>query len=126
MFGRRYFWESAAWVVAFVIAVLLAQRLARQWPVDAPWRALALLPVVAAMAVGTWVELRQIARMDELHRLMYLIATLTGAMFAILFSAVASLGELLELWPRVGPIYVILAMGFGFAVGWLAARRRYA
>jgi hypothetical protein len=126
MFGRRFFWEWLAWVVPFVVTVAVAKDLARLWPEGSPWRVLALAPAVAAMSAGMWVELRQIARMDELHRLMYLIATLTGSMFAILFCAMAYIGEALQFWERVAPIYVIAALGVGFAVGWVAARRRYA
>lgn len=123
---KRYFWESVAWVIAFVGAIELAQWLARLWPDDSPQRGVALVPVVVAMCVGMWVELRQISRMDELHRLMYLIATLVGTMATILFCAVASVGEALQLWVRISPIYAIFALGSGFAVGWLVARRRYA
>lgn len=126
MFGKRYFWESAVWVVAFVAAMELAQWLARLWPEGSAWRLLGLVPVVAAMGLGTWVELRQIARMDELHRLMYLVATMTGAMLGILFCAVATVGEILKLWPRVMPIWAVAALGLGFAIGWFAAKRRYA
>jgi hypothetical protein len=126
MLGPRYLRESVLWIAAFVLAFELCQWLARLWPEGSPWRLLALAPAVAAIGAGLWVELRQVARMDELQRLMYLVATLTGAMFAVLFCAVAYIGEVLRLWARIAPIYAIAALGLGFLIGWLGARRRYA
>lgn len=126
MFGRRYFWESALWVIAFIATIELAGWLAQRWPGDAPWRVLAIVPVIFAMAAGTWVELRQVARMDELQRQIYLVATVTGAMLMIFFCGVAYVGEALQLWARVAPIYAILALGVGFVIGYYGARRRYA
>jgi hypothetical protein len=126
MFGRKYFMESLAWIVAFVISIELAQWLAESWPAGSPLRLVALAPVVVALCAGLWVELRQVARMDELHRLMYLVATLTGSILVILFCALAHLGEALQIWGRVSPIYAIAVLGAGFVVGWFGAKRRYA
>jgi hypothetical protein len=126
MFGRQYARESLVWIVAFVLTIELAQWLTRLWPEGSALRLLALVPVVVAIGAGLWVELRQIARMDELQRLTYLIATVSGAMFVTLFCAVAYVGEALKLWTRVAPIWAIAALGLGFVVGWLAAKRRYA
>ena len=88
-------------------------------------RVLALVPVALAICAGLWVELRQVARMDELQRLIYLAATLSGALLAMLFCSLAYLGEALQLWARVAPIWVLLVMAVGFCGGWLVARRRY-
>lgn len=126
MFGRKYVWESLLWIVPFLLAVELSQWLAEAWPAGSRWRALALAPAVAALAVGLWVELRQIARMDELQRLIYLAATLTGSMAAVMFCAVAYLGEALHLWARVAPIYAIAALATGFVLGLAVAKRRFA
>lgn len=122
---RRYFGESVAWIVAFVLMLELAGWLAGRFEPGSPLRLVALVPVLLALAAGFWVELRLIARMDELQRLKYLIATLAGSMAAVLFCAVAYLGEALQAWARVAPIYAIAAMGVGFGLGWLGARRHY-
>lgn len=126
MFGRIYVRESLLWIVACIASVQLAKWLAGSWPTDSPLRPLAMAPVVAALGAGLWVELRQVGRMDEMHRLIYLFATLTGSMFVMMFCAVAYLGEALHLWARVAPVYAIGALGIGFALGWLGAKRRYA
>ncbi|MGH8481294.1 MAG: hypothetical protein ACRES8_02400 [Nevskiaceae bacterium] len=125
MFSRSYVRESLVWIVAFVLAIEAAKWVAGLFAADSPLRLLALAPVLLAMGAGTWVELRQIARMDELQRLKYLIATVVGAMLAMLFCAVAYVGEALELWARVAPIYAIAALGIGFVAGWIGAQRRY-
>jgi hypothetical protein len=44
----------------------------------------------------------------------------------MLFVTVAYLGEILHLWPRVSPIFVVAVIGLGFAAGLLVAKRRYA
>ncbi|MGH2670927.1 MAG: hypothetical protein ACRDH5_17745, partial [bacterium] len=85
MFCRKYLQESALWMLAFVLGFALSARLAELWPAGSAWRLLVLAPAVAAVCAGLWVELRQVARMDELQRHMYLVATLTGSMFAMLF-----------------------------------------
>lgn len=126
MLGRRYLWESVLWITAFLLAFMLSGWLAAWWAEGSPWRLLALAPAVAAMGAGLWVELRLVSRMDELQRLVYLVATLTGAMFTVLFCAVAYMGEALRLWARVAPIYAIAAFGLGFLAGWVVARRRFA
>ena len=126
MFGRKYFLESLVWIAAFVVSIKLAQWLAQVLPAGSALRLAAIVPVVVALCAGLWVELRQVARMDELHRLMYLVATLTGSMLVILFCAVAHLGEALQLWARVSPIFAIAVLGLGFCVGWFGAKRRYA
>ncbi|MGH8442197.1 MAG: hypothetical protein ACRETF_04760 [Nevskiaceae bacterium] len=125
MISRKYLQESVVWMLAFLLTFALAAWLAKAWPGPSPWRLLVLAPAVAAVCAGLWVELRQVARMDELHRYMYLIATLTGSMLAMLFCAVAYMGEALEFWPRISPIYAVAALGLGFAVGWIGARRRF-
>lgn len=125
MLARRYVRESVLWIAAFVLAFELSEWLARLWPVGSPWRLLALAPTVAALAAGLWVELRLVARMDELQRLVYLVAALTSAMAVVLFCAVAYIGEVLQLWSRVAPIYAIAALGLGFGLGWFGAKRRF-
>jgi hypothetical protein len=125
MFGRAYVRESLLWIVAFVLTFEGSAWLAGQWP-ESPWRVLALAPTVLVLCAALWVEMRQIARMDELQRLLYLAATLTGSMVAVLFAAVAYMGEALELWARVAPIWVIAALGAGFVLGYVGARRRFA
>ncbi len=125
MISRKYVQESALWMLAYLVTFAAAAVLAKRWPSESPWRLLTLVPAVAAVCAGLWVELRQVARMDELHRHMYLIATLTGSMFAMLFCAVAYMGEALELWQRVSPIYAVAALGVGFVAGWIGARRRF-
>lgn len=126
MFSRSYVRESLLWILAFVLTFELSGWLADFWPIGSPWRLLALVPVLLALPVGLWVELRQVARMDELQRLIYLVATLTGSMVVVLFCALAYIGEALQLWPRVAPIYAIAALGVGFVLGWIGARRRFA
>jgi hypothetical protein len=79
MFGRKYVIESAIWIVAFVAAIKFAQWLAELWPADSPLRPLAIVPAVLALCAGMWVELRQVVRMDELQRHIYLVATMTGS-----------------------------------------------
>lgn len=125
MFNRRYLGESLAWIAAFVLTLEFAVWLAGRFAPGSSLRLLALAPVTVALAAGLWVELRLIARLDELQRLKYLVATLTGSMLAVLFCSVAYIGEALQLWARVAPIYVIAALGVGFVAGWLGARRRY-
>ena len=126
MINRKYVQESALWMLAFLLTFALSAWLAKRWPDPSPWRLLILVPAIAAICAGLWVELRQVARMDELHRHMYLVATLTGSMFAMLFCAVAYMGEALELWPRISPIWAVAALGAGFVAGWAGARRRFA
>lgn len=125
MLNRRYVGESLAWIVAFVLTMEFADWLAGRFAPGSPLRLLALVPVVVALGAGFWVELRLIARMDELQRLKYLIATLAGSMLAVAFCAVAYIGEALQLWARIAPIHAIGAIGAGFALGWLGARRHY-
>ncbi|MGQ0585957.1 MAG: hypothetical protein ACT4PK_01985 [Gammaproteobacteria bacterium] len=125
MFSRAYVFESLGWVALFVVAIEASKWVAASVAGESPLRLAALLPVLLVIGLGMWVELRQIARMDELQRLKYLVATLAGAMLAMLFCAVAYVGEALKLWARVAPIYAILALGVGFAIGWYGARRRY-
>jgi len=125
MFDRKYLFESLVWIAAFVLSLYAAKWLARQLAPDSVLRLLALAPVACAIGGGMWVELRQIVRMDELQRLTYLIATLSGTMLGMLFCALAYAGEALELWTRVAPIYLLLAIAIGFMGGWIAARRRY-
>jgi hypothetical protein len=126
MFGRTYVRESLLWIVACILAMEVAKWLAGALPAESSWRPLAIAPVVLALCAGLWVELRQVVRMDEMQRFIYLVATLTGAMFVMMFSAVAYTGEALKLWPRVAPVYAIGALGLGFWLGWLGAKRRYA
>ena len=123
--SRTYLRESLIWIAGFVLAMEASGWLATRLPADSPVRLLALAPVILAMCGAMWVELRLIARMDELQRLTYLIATLSGAMLGMLFCAIAFIGEALKLWERVAPIYTIAAMGVGFVIGLLIARRRY-
>lgn len=125
MFDRKYLRESLFWIVAFVLAFEAAAWLAQHLAPDSPWRVIALAPAAVAIGLGLWTELRQIGRMDELQRQKYLIATLTGSMAGVLFCALAFIGEVLKLWPRVAPIYAIAALGAGFFAGWLGAQRRY-
>jgi hypothetical protein len=44
----------------------------------------------------------------------------------MLFCAVSYMGEALQMWPRVSPIYAVAALGLGFLAGWIGARRRFA
>jgi len=126
MINRKYLQESALWMLAYLVTFAAAAWVAKRWPGESPWRLLTLAPAVAAVCAGLWVELRQVARMDELHRHMYLVATLTGSLFAMLFCAVAYMGEALALWARVSPIWAVAALGVGFVAGWIGARRRFA
>lgn len=126
MFGRRYVQESILWMFAFLLTFTLSALAAKHWPGPSPWRFALLVPPVAAVCAGLWVELRMVARMDELHRHMYLIATLTGSMAAVLFCSVAYMGEKMQLWERVSPLYAGAALGLGFLAGWIGARRRFA
>lgn len=126
MFGRRYLKESILWMLAFLATFTLSAVLARHWPGPSPWRLVLLAPPVAAVCAGLWVELRMVARMDELHRHMYLIATLTGSMVSMLFCSIAYMGEALQVWERVSPLYAVAALGVGFVAGWIGARRRFA
>jgi hypothetical protein len=125
VFSKAYLRESVLWIGAFVLTVEGAGWIAGRFDDGSPWRFLALVPVTIAIGAGFWVELRQIARMDELQRLTYLIAVVAGSMLAVMFCGVAYLGEALKLWTRVAPIYVIAVMAVGFACGWAGARRRY-
>ena len=125
MFDRKYLFESLLWIAAFALSMFAAKWLARGFGPDSALRLLALAPVTLAICAGLWVELRQVARMDELQRLTYLVATLSGTMLGMLFCALAYAGEALQLWARVAPIYVLVAMAVGFIAGWIGARRRY-
>ena len=124
-FSKSYLRESLIWILAFVLALEAAKWGAARIDAGAPLRVFVMLPVLLAMCAGLWVELRQVARMDELQRMKYLVATLAGSMLAVLFCAVATLGEALHLWARVAPIYAIVALAAGFVVGLIAAQRHY-
>lgn len=123
--SKSYLRESMLWMVAFMLSVVLVKWVAARYAADSLQRVMALVPLVLAMIAGLWVELRQVARMDELQRLKYLIATVAGSMLTILFCGVAYVGEALQLWGRIAPIYTIAVLGAGFVVGWFAAQRRY-
>lgn len=125
MLSRQYLRESLLWIGAFVLTLEGAGWIAERFAVSSPLRFLALAPVILAILAGLWVELRQVVRMDELQRLTYLIATMTGSMLAVLFCAVAYVGEALQLWARVAPIYAMAALAAGFVLGWAGAKRRY-
>jgi len=125
MYDRKFLGESLLWVLVFVLAFEAAGWLAGQLEHGSSWRLLALAPAVLGIGGLLWAELRQVTRMDELQRQKYLIATMTGSMAGVLFCAVAYIGEVLALWPRVASIYALAAMGLGFAAGWAGARRRY-
>jgi hypothetical protein len=125
MISKRYLSESLLWIAAFVIVLQGVLWGAERLGPGTGVRSLLLIPVAVVLGIGLWVELRQIRRMDELHRLMYLIATLTGSMLAVTFCAIAYLGEVLVGWPRVAPIFVIAVLGGGFVIGSLGAYRYY-
>jgi len=125
MYDRKYLIESALWIAVFAASVVAVKWAARTLEPDSALRLLVLVPVTLAICAGLWVELRQVARMDELQRLIYLVATLSGALLVLLFCSLAYLGEALKLWPRVAPIWTLLVMVIGFGGGWLVARRRY-
>lgn len=125
MFDRKYLRESALWIAAFIFTLEGASWVAARFEPGSPLRFVALTPFVPVLGAGLWVELRQVARMDEFQRLIYLTATLTGSMCAVLFCSVATLGEVLQLWPRVSPVYGLSALFVGFALGWIGAKRRY-
>lgn len=125
MYDRKFLGEMLLWVLLFVLAFEAAGWLAGHLAPGSSWRLLALAPAVLGIGGLLWAELRQIARMDELQRQKYLIATMTGSMAGVLFCALAYIGEVLVLWPRVAPIHAIAAMGLGFVAGWAGARRRY-
>lgn len=125
MYDKKFLREMLLWVLVFVLAFEAAGWLASHLERGSSWRLLALAPAVLGIAGMLWSELRQIARMDELQRQKYLVATMSGSMAGVLFCALAYIGEVLALWPRVAPIYAIAAMGLGFVAGWTGARRRY-
>lgn len=126
MFDRQYVRESVIWIAICIAGVEGVKFFEGLFPPDSAYRFLAILPVVIGLGIGLWVELRQVARMDELQKQIYLAATLTGSMTMMMVCSVAYIGEALKLWARMAPIYAVLALGAGFALGLIVAKRRYA
>lgn len=122
---KRYVRDTVLWILAFIITLQAAGQLADMLKRASLWPELALLPIMLALAGGMWIELRQIRRLDELQRSIYLVATLSGSMSVLALVSIAYVGEVLVGWSRLSPVFYLGAMGAGFLIGWVVASRRY-
>lgn len=125
LYGRRYWKEYALWFVVFVGALQAAYLWAADLPQGHLLRWAALLPVAVATAGGIWVELRNLARLDELERLIYLEAMTVAGFFIMSWNAALLLMESLVGLPRPSAAWNLGVMGLGFCVGFLIAKRRH-
>lgn len=125
LFDRTYVRETILWMALMMLGFIATFWMIKHFEVGSPWRYVGLAPYVFTMAGMYWTELRQIRRMDELQRQIYLVGTLSGSIFFMTFCATAWVGEVMQLWPRVAPIWGMAAMGAGFGLGLGIARRYY-
>jgi hypothetical protein len=125
MYDRRYWREWAIWMLAYLALIVLTSALVRRLPDDSPWRIAAALPVCAVALAAFWSELRQVRRLDEMQRAIYLEASLAGSWSGIAIVATAALLEVFGGLPRLSPLWILLGMGLGFGAGYLNAVRRY-
>ncbi len=126
MYDRRYWREFAVWFVAYVALMLGAARILKGLPDDSPWRVALVLPVLLVLLAAIWIELRMVRRFDEMQRMIYLEATFASSLLAMLVTASGWLFEEMAGAPRISPLWVMAALGGGFLLGYLNARRRYA
>jgi hypothetical protein len=125
MYGRQFWKDYALWFALFFGALQLAYWLAHDLPEAHPLRWIALLPLGVATVGGLWIELRNLRRLDELQRLIYLEATTISVGFVASWSVAAMLMEIFLKLPRPAPHWTLLVLGIGFLVGLLISRRQH-
>lgn len=117
LYGRRYWAEYLIWFLVFVGTIALSRLASERLPAESPLRLASLVPPALAVLGGFWVELRNLRRIDELQRTMYLESLLYGMVATVLFCALAFLLETMIGLPRVSPMWVIVVNGVGCLVG---------
>jgi hypothetical protein len=122
----RYWLEASAWAVAWILVLVVILRLELLLAEGSPWRWVLLCAIAPPVMAGLWVELRQIRRMDELQRQIYLEAQLCAVFALVLTFVFAYMAEVLVHTPRWNPVLFLLVYLGAFLVGWWRASRRYA
>jgi uncharacterized protein YneF (UPF0154 family) len=125
MYDARYWREFSVWSVAYLIMVSAAVIITKSLPEGSAWRLVVMVPVVAAMLGGAWIELRLLRRVDEMQRSIYLEGTLVSMWLTMLVTGTGWLFEALAGMPRLSPAWTMAALGVGFFLGYFNARRRY-
>jgi predicted neutral ceramidase superfamily lipid hydrolase len=125
IYTRLYWKEYAVWFALFMAAMVMVKKLSHWFPDDSPFRLLLIvLPTLAAFG-GFWVELRNLRRIDELQRRIYLESLFVGQVFLVAFCVAAAMAELVIGLPRFSPLAYVFAQAAGSGIGLLVARQRY-
>ncbi|HEY0974253.1 MAG TPA: hypothetical protein VGE57_07150 [Solimonas sp.] len=125
MFDRSYWFWMGGWSLVFLGLVLSLDLLAGQLGAHDPRRWLLMVPVLAVTAIGLRLELRQLRRLDELQRQMYLEAALTALIVTLGYSSAVLVLERFAAMAAPSQAWTMLVIGAAFVVGLLLARRRY-
>jgi hypothetical protein len=125
LYDRRYWKEYGLWFVLFLLVMEVVVRAVQGLPQADPRRWAAVLPVLAAIGAGFWIELRNLRRLDELQRLIYLEAMFASCVLAIGWCALQLVLEHVLGHARLSPAWTLLVLGLGFGLGWIIARRRH-
>ena len=125
MFDRSYWFWMGGWSLVFLGLVLGLDLLAGQLGAHDPRRWLLMVPVLAVTAIGLRLELRQLRRLDELQRQMYLEAALTALIVTLGYSSAVLVLERFAAMAAPSQAWTMLVIGAAFVVGLLLARRRY-
>jgi hypothetical protein len=125
LYDRRYWKEYGLWFLLFILVMELVVRAVQDLPPQDPRRWAAVGPVLAAIGAGFWVELRNLRRLDELQRLIYLEAMFASCVLAIGWCALQLVLEFVLGYARLSPAWTMLVLGGGFGLGWIIARRRH-
>ncbi|MEZ4899781.1 MAG: hypothetical protein R2806_23265 [Saprospiraceae bacterium] len=115
--------SSVLWGSVYIICLLLIKN-ATLPKSTATW--LAIVPVVFFFAF-LFTIIREAAAMDEVQRRIQTEATITAFLLGLMF--LMTLGMLDQVTPlnrdNWGYLSVVPFMGLFYAIGWLAARRKY-
>jgi hypothetical protein len=125
LYDRRYWKEYGLWFLLFILVMELVVRAVQDLPPQDPRRWAAVGPVLAAIGAGFWIELRNLRRLDELQRLIYLEAMYASCVLAIGWCALQLVLEFVLGYARLSPAWTMLVLGGGFGLGWIIARRRH-
>ena len=125
MYDLKFVKESFIWTAVFLVLFTFGYHYIQQNPEQMSARIAMAAGLSALGFFGSWVELRQIRRLDELHRKIYFEACFVGLTFMLNGLIVSIfLSDLLVEIHRMA-LVVIAMFGVGFLAGYVRARRRY-